>query len=67
MWTRCRQLSSRPVQPTQASTGIAQPSLGQLGRGWATSGMTALRRDPGAPGVRGRMYADVRRAGAEEE
>ncbi|WP_098023689.1 MULTISPECIES: DUF6207 family protein [unclassified Streptomyces] len=29
---------------------------------WATSGITPVRRDPGQPGVRARLYADVRRS-----
>ncbi|MEV7447026.1 DUF6207 family protein [Streptomyces sp. NPDC091204] len=29
------------------------------GGGWATSGVDPVRRDPGEPGVRARVYADV--------
>lgn len=32
---------------------------------WATSGMGPMRRDPGEPGVRARIYADVLRPGRE--
>ncbi|WTO51190.1 DUF6207 family protein [Streptomyces sp. NBC_00211] len=32
---------------------------------WATSGIVPVRRDPGAPGVRARFYADVLRPGRE--
>ncbi|MFI8281082.1 DUF6207 family protein [Streptomyces sp. NPDC085929] len=31
---------------------------------WATSGIGPVRRDPGEPGVRARMYADVTVRGA---
>ncbi|MFJ6785883.1 DUF6207 family protein [Streptomyces yangpuensis] len=32
---------------------------------WATSGIVPMRRDPGEPGVRARVYADVLRPGRE--
>ncbi|MFJ9576151.1 DUF6207 family protein [Streptomyces sp. NPDC101191] len=32
---------------------------------WATSGIVPMRRDPGEPGVRARIYADVLRPGRE--
>ncbi|MFK0259669.1 DUF6207 family protein [Streptomyces sp. NPDC090445] len=32
---------------------------------WATSGIAPIRRTPGEPGVRARVYADVLRPGAE--
>ncbi|WP_327364413.1 DUF6207 family protein [Streptomyces sp. NBC_01296] len=32
---------------------------------WATSGIVAMHRDPGEPGVRARVYADVLRPGWE--
>ncbi|MFI5642278.1 DUF6207 family protein [Streptomyces goshikiensis] len=37
-----------------------------LERAWATSGITPLRRIPGEPGVRTRVYADVLRPGAAQ-
>ncbi|WP_369780673.1 DUF6207 family protein [Streptomyces sp. R33] len=32
---------------------------------WATSGIGPVRRDPGEPGVRARIYADVLRPGRD--
>ncbi|MEW2577785.1 DUF6207 family protein [Streptomyces syringium] len=32
---------------------------------WATSGMVPVRREPGEPGVRARIYADLRRPGSK--
>ncbi|MEU4356294.1 DUF6207 family protein [Streptomyces virginiae] len=32
---------------------------------WATSGISPVRRDPGEPGARARVYADVLRPGRE--
>ncbi|MFJ6017534.1 DUF6207 family protein [Streptomyces sp. NPDC092952] len=30
---------------------------------WATSGISLVRREPGVPGVRARVYADILRPG----
>ncbi|MFJ3881568.1 DUF6207 family protein [Streptomyces sp. NPDC090077] len=32
---------------------------------WATSGVSPVRQEPGEPGVRARIYADVLRPGRE--
>ncbi|MEV6148010.1 DUF6207 family protein [Streptomyces sp. NPDC051992] len=32
---------------------------------WATSGIATARHDPGRPGVRTRVYADIRRPGTD--
>ncbi|MER5748065.1 DUF6207 family protein [Streptomyces sp. NPDC002225] len=32
---------------------------------WATSGISLVCREPGAPGVRGRVYADILRPGRQ--
>ncbi|MBT1183908.1 hypothetical protein HET69_07735 [Streptomyces sp. CJ_13] len=37
--------------------------MATLDEHWATSGVGLVRRDPGEPGVRARIYADVLRPG----
>ncbi|MFJ7201804.1 MULTISPECIES: DUF6207 family protein [unclassified Streptomyces] len=32
---------------------------------WATSGISPVRREPGVPGVRARVYADILRPGRQ--
>ncbi|MFI8178850.1 DUF6207 family protein [Streptomyces microflavus] len=50
---------------TAADEQTALQVMAGLERMWATSGTAALRRTPGTPGVRARVYADTRRSGAE--
>jgi len=50
---------------TAADEETALEVMAGLERTWATSGLAALRRTPGVPGVRARVYAGTRRAGTE--
>ncbi|MFF3404411.1 DUF6207 family protein [Streptomyces sp. NPDC002659] len=50
---------------TAADEATALTVMALLERSWATSGITAVRRDPGAPGVKVRVFADIRRPGAQ--
>ncbi|MFJ8856781.1 DUF6207 family protein [Streptomyces sp. NPDC102437] len=51
---------------TAADEGTLCAVMEALQQRWATSGMTSVRRLPGEPGVRARVYADVRRSGPTE-
>lgn len=48
---------------TAAEEGTVHAVMRALQEQWATSGITPVRRTPGEAGVRGRVYADVRRPG----
>ncbi|MDP9954319.1 MULTISPECIES: DUF6207 family protein [Streptomyces] len=48
---------------TAADDETARRVVAELSQRWATSGV--LRRTPGLPGVSARVYADIRRTGAE--
>ncbi|MEU2957218.1 DUF6207 family protein [Streptomyces xanthochromogenes] len=37
-----------------------------LSERWATSGIVPIRRDPGEPGVKARIHADILRPGGNE-
>lgn len=50
---------------TAADEETALQVMAGLERSWVTSGRAALRRTPGAPWVRARVYADARRSGVE--
>ncbi|MGW0316099.1 DUF6207 family protein [Streptomyces flavidovirens] len=38
--------------------------MADLGEWWATSGIAPVHREPGVPGVKARVYADIRRPGS---
>ncbi|MFI6893589.1 DUF6207 family protein [Streptomyces sp. NPDC050256] len=48
---------------TAADEETAALVMASLEQRWATSGITVARRMPGEPGVRARIYADIRRRG----
>ncbi|MET8680949.1 DUF6207 family protein [Streptomyces sp. NPDC004647] len=50
---------------TAHDEATAKAVMAKLEQHWATSGITAVRREPGAPGVKARVYADIRRSGTE--
>ncbi|MFD9033320.1 DUF6207 family protein [Streptomyces sp. NPDC059567] len=50
---------------TAADEETVQAAVDALGRRWATSGTGRVRRVPGESGVTARLYADIRRPGAE--
>ncbi|MFE5091846.1 DUF6207 family protein [Streptomyces sp. NPDC056638] len=49
---------------TAADETTAQAAVARLEQWWATSGITPVRREPGAQGVKARVYADTRRSPA---
>ncbi|MFE3632064.1 DUF6207 family protein [Streptomyces goshikiensis] len=48
---------------TGGDEDTVQAVMTALEEPWATSGIVPMRRDPGEPGVRARIYADVLRPG----
>ncbi|MFF2189906.1 DUF6207 family protein [Streptomyces sp. NPDC058155] len=48
---------------TAHDEATAHSVMTELERLWATSGITLVRREPGVPGVRARVHADIRRPG----
>ncbi|GGR45655.1 DUF6207 family protein [Streptomyces netropsis] len=50
---------------TAHDEATAHAMMASLERQWATSGMGPVRREPGEPGVKARIYADLRRPGSK--
>ncbi|MFB7083391.1 DUF6207 family protein [Streptomyces sp. NPDC056308] len=48
---------------TAADESTAQAVMADLEQWWATSGITPVQLEPGRPGVKLRVYADIRRRG----
>lgn len=48
---------------TAPDEATAHAVMAVLEQTWATSGITPVRREPGMPGVRARVHADIRRPG----
>ncbi|MFE9446516.1 DUF6207 family protein [Streptomyces sp. NPDC006602] len=46
---------------TAADEATARAAMTELDRLWATSGIAVVRRVPGEPGVKARLYAHLRR------
>ncbi|WP_406387258.1 DUF6207 family protein [Streptomyces sp. NBC_00887] len=49
------------VDITAADEPTARAAMAALEQHWVTSGIGPVRREPGAPGVKARIYADTRR------
>ncbi|MFF0066652.1 DUF6207 family protein [Streptomyces sp. NPDC005279] len=50
---------------TSHDEATALAVMSELDKWWATSGIGTLRRAPGQPGVKARVYADIRRSGTQ--
>ncbi|WP_370424359.1 DUF6207 family protein (plasmid) [Streptomyces sp. QH1-20] len=50
---------------TAHDEATAHAVMTALERRWATSGVGPVRREPGEPGVKARIYADLRRSGIQ--
>ncbi|WP_327350129.1 DUF6207 family protein [Streptomyces sp. NBC_01321] len=48
---------------TAHDEATARAVMAALEQRWATSGITVVRREAGAPGVSARVHADIRRPG----
>ncbi|MFJ2272456.1 DUF6207 family protein [Streptomyces sp. NPDC087228] len=46
---------------TAADEATAQAVMADLEQWWAISGIMPVQREPGTPGVKARVYADIRR------
>ncbi|MGW1659066.1 DUF6207 family protein [Streptomyces atratus] len=46
---------------TAADETTAHAVMAELEQWWATSGIMPVQREPGTPGVKARIYADIRR------
>ncbi|XHL93717.1 DUF6207 family protein (plasmid) [Streptomyces niveus] len=50
---------------TAHDEATAHAVMAALEQTWATSGITPVRREPGVPGVRARIHADIRHTGSQ--